>query len=150
MRNFKTCMTVEGKINGLWCATPCTWLDETPLSKGYWWGCSQKSIVLFVFAVRSHLHLYRHLVSDGGDYEVYLPLGYDVACSARNVPTYRRNVLSSSGGRVKRSFGNSSGCISSADLQHLWIVWSIQRGSIFGTILLILLLYWSNISLASG
>jgi len=143
-------MVVEWKINGLWCVTPCIWLDETPLSKGCWWGCRQKSIELFVFAVRLHLHLYRHLVSDGGDYEVYRPLGYDVACSGRKYRLIGGTHCLHRDGRVKRSSGISSGCISSAEFQHLWIVWSIQRGSIFGTVLLILLFYWSNTSLASG
>jgi hypothetical protein len=42
--------------------------------------------------------------------------------------------------RVKRSFGISPGCVSLAEFQHLWTVWSIHRDSIFGTVLLILLL----------
>jgi hypothetical protein len=54
------------------------------------------------------------------------------------------------GRRVKRIFGISAGCISLAELQHLWTVWSIHRGSIFGTGLWIVLLNWSNTSLASG
>jgi hypothetical protein len=102
------------------------------------------------FCGKLNLRLYRHLVSDGGDCEVYRPLGHDVACSGRNIPSYRRNALSSSGWKSEEKFWNFFSMHFFSRISTTVNSMAHTQGQDFWHSIFDLIAFWNNTSLASG